>query len=368
MLALGDLFSEQRLNIHICVCTICPIRMSGIMTLIVQNVRFNGFVNQTFTSVVGLMGGQSMRCLTDVCVFRICTATYSTSQMPSDNPEGSNFCRNSCPCPAELKSVTYAKPQSWAKSSVSHSLNSVIEVTKWIHFKKQWFLHDAIFYHRMRAFTNISLWTYCIIQFVWCLAIVFGVWLNEFPRPKGVRLPLLFYDRWIRKAGPWIPFVVFALRAILELLSSRDPPLKDEDNRSKLKSCFVLYALITFLRWLIYSLHLTAEYVLGILQYPVDHMLSDHIVLGASMMAILQSETILLLSYCLRAFQSKKIRSVQSCVILMFCVAFLMALTIGDMFYSALYFHPRLQSVIAFGIGCGFQFLTHQWLKTHLTN
>ena len=106
----------------------------------------------------------------------------------------------------------------------------------------------------------------------------------------------------------------------------------------------------------------------------VDHFLSDHIVLAASIVAILQLEIPFLLEglSARNLFPLRKRRGgslEESLAFVLLLNILFMALTLfgavcGDMFYTAMYFHPRMQSFIALCVGFGFQVYAGYWLGT----
>lgn len=124
--------------------------------------------------------------------------------------------------------------------------------------------------------------------------------------------------------------------------------------RRQLKQLLVVYLGLTVARILIYGLHVYLEQMTKTLSF--DHFLSDHIVLGASLTAILQSEMTFLIEQPPGKLNSE-IKYRMTVVLWMTAVVLdllLFGLTCGDMFYTALYFHPREQSMAAYSIGSTF--------------
>lgn len=135
--------------------------------------------------------------------------------------------------------------------------------------------------------------------------------------------------------------------------------------------CFGLYVAITIARWGVYGLHLWAESAFHGKEVEFDHLISDHIVLGASIVAILQLECAYMLDILFKSSSkdkenNKRAEHWPSVVVLCCALAIallLFACTCGDMYYTALYFHPRAQSTFALLIGSLFQMGSSLWLR-----
>lgn len=184
---------------------------------------------------------------------------------------------------------------------------------------------------------------FCVLEVVWLCFVGYGIATHR-GLPHG-DLPLAPYDRILRTYGPVLPFAPLLLRALLQYgLHHSQTKNRNEKSKMKLKSdpfeAFKVYCMITTIRWILYSLHLILIAILKRLNLEEQHFVSDHIVLGASMIAIFQLEISIVLSH-------KKLKNdllMELVVVVLNSVLFL--LTCGDMFYTAWYFHPRLDSVV----------------------
>lgn len=177
------------------------------------------------------------------------------------------------------------------------------------------------------------------------------------------------FDRIVRKVGPLLPLIPVSFRVLAQLW----PTIKGTSHSFKcwwrtVLEPLLLYIGISVWRIIIYRAHLAVENSSLINKFPKTiredgHVVSDHIVLGASMIAILQIEAILLFQEYKRrnnAFAgyqqlnnrsrllSSKFAVVYTAILVL---ATLFALTTGDMFFTALHFHPQLQSSLAVGLG-----------------
>jgi len=162
-----------------------------------------------------------------------------------------------------------------------------------------------------------------------------------------------------------LPFAVFFLRVLHYYLFTPGRVI-----RPSLLGCFRVYIIITTVRWIVYFLHRSAESVARDMKLGWDHFIADHIVLGASMVTILQLEMVFALDTLFRHRTKEKWRGfltalldITLLVIDIALALILFGLTSMDMHYTARYFHPRFQSLAAFVIGLGFQLGGGMWLR-----
>lgn len=191
---------------------------------------------------------------------------------------------------------------------------------------------------------------YIILELIWFMSIVLGYIYHQEERP--VHLPLMSYDKILRTLGPILPHILFLFRCSLEC------PCYFRLFRCHLFPYFKIYLFITISRLFIYFCHLTLEHMVH-KWLPSQHLISDHVLLGASMTAIFQSESNICLNHLchvMKSHPSSKL-SIYSfltcCCFVLNCL--LSILTSLDMFYTVLYFHPRFQSFLGALFGSGFQ-------------
>ncbi len=224
-----------------------------------------------------------------------------------------------------------------------------------------------------------------LLEGVWCLSVGLGVWNNDYPRPKEATLPFLHFDLLLRRIGPLLPFVVFALRALFEnWLFPRSSIKKADEKQSHVRDCvlgarpnlwdcFGLYVCLTLIRIGLYVLHLSCEWFLLRAEVSPNHLLSDHIVLAASLVAILKVEIAFLLEglnernpLSVRTTRKKSLKEALAFSLLFIVLSIALLLfgaVCGDMYYTAMYFHPRMQSLTALCVGFGFQMCASVWLN-----
>jgi len=123
---------------------------------------------------------------------------------------------------------------------------------------------------------------------------------------------------------------------------------------------FKVYLTITIARLITYILHLGFEKILPHILHYEDHIMSDHVVLGASLVAILEIEIYLVIrDVCL----AEERLSLYLLTIALVIGLGLFGLICGDMYYTAAYFHPIAQTVIGSFVGFSFQFEAWKWLS-----
>lgn len=200
---------------------------------------------------------------------------------------------------------------------------------------------------------------FCVLEVVWLCFVGYGIATHR-GLPHG-DLPFAPYDKILRTYGPVLPFAPLLLRALVQYGLHRSQS-KNKTDKSKVKlkpdpfEAFKVYCMITTTRWILYSLHLILIAILKRLDLKEQHFVSDHIVLGASMSAIFQLEVSIVLSH-------KKLKNdlLMELVVVLNLALFL--LTCGDMFYTAWYFHPRLDSIVGLLQGGLLQFGGFYWLS-----
>lgn len=223
---------------------------------------------------------------------------------------------------------------------------------------------------------------------VWMCAILYGVYLNNGLPPAREELPFKTFDLILRVAGPIIPAAIMALRYFSFAPLSRLP---NSDAASGISSGGVgsygsggvgssgigsggisssssggfvelaaVYVAVTVVRWGIYTLHvLMAPTVLSSWKWPgslTTDLMSDHIFLGASLVAILTAEGHQLAAYA-RSWQLRG-RSGgvahpgaalhrRLVIVAMVAWTVLMAVICTDMHTTARHFHEPRESIVA---------------------
>lgn len=194
----------------------------------------------------------------------------------------------------------------------------------------------------------------------WLLIVAAGiVFCSGRPGP-GAFLPLAWFDKIFRAVGPLIPIVIIAARFAVQYWSVG----MFQSNflwRKNLIEPLVFYFCMSVLRLLIYWTHLRIERSSLMERLPPSleepgHILSDHIVLGSSVIAILQVEAVFLFQEWkkrqstfsgyqeVNQSRSWRVPKFAGLKLVIFIFFVLFGLTAFDMFFTALYFHPRLQS------------------------
>lgn len=142
-----------------------------------------------------------------------------------------------------------------------------------------------------RALLRLSILTTA----VWLCAITQGIFRNNGIPPVREELPFKTFDRVLRLVGPAVPLAVMLIRYLAYLPLGRLPgPDTDNSSSGTFLHLAAVYAALTVVRWGIYVLHvLLAPTVLRSWKRPgslTTDLMSDHIFLGASLIAILTSE------------------------------------------------------------------------------
>ncbi|GMH40561.1 hypothetical protein BSKO_08465 [Bryopsis sp. KO-2023] len=199
---------------------------------------------------------------------------------------------------------------------------------------------------------------------IWLISVVLGIIVYEGRPGPMTPLPLKWYDNLVRRIGPLLPLLVVGVR----LIALMCPIQRWSQSTSKPSATEIglVYIGITILRVLIYLLHLGVEGSSLMTKMPSwiqgdGQLMSDHIVLGASMICILQIEAV----FFWREYETRRRAGYrrlpgesqpQPWRLIVVAFAFVLAcvlfgLTCADMYYTARHFHPRFQSSLALSIG-----------------
>lgn len=218
---------------------------------------------------------------------------------------------------------------------------------------------------------------------LWLIPVVVGIALYEGRPEPGTDLPLQWYDKILRYVGPLLPLVVAGLRVLTQMCPTQGPS-NGKASRPSLLELGLVYISITVVRIIFYLVHLGLESS-GILDEMPSwvqndgQLLSDHILLGASMICILQIEAALYWpkrgALCGPRASAEGYSPLESEApwkrpglwVVSILGAVIFGLTIVDMFYTALYFHQRFQSTLSLALGTlAFQVPSAIWLRVRL--
>lgn len=219
-----------------------------------------------------------------------------------------------------------------------------------------------------RALLRLSILTTA----VWLCAITQGIFRNNGLPPVREELPFKMFDRVLRLVGPAVPLAVMLLRYLAYLPLGRLPGPDTVAGNSSSGTFFQLaavYAALTVVRWGIYVLHVAlAPTVLRSWKRPgslTTDLMSDHIFLGASLIAILTSEGHQLAAHA-RSWHRRRSATSQShtqthnqspppgaaihrrlVIVAMVVWTLLVASICTDMYTTARHFHEPRESVAA---------------------
>ncbi|KAL4428416.1 hypothetical protein ABPG75_002505 [Micractinium tetrahymenae] len=182
-------------------------------------------------------------------------------------------------------------------------------------------------------------------------------------RVKSKDLPLHWFDLLFRRTGAALAFGVCAARAAatLRLAPARGP---DSLRRVDLLWPVGIYALQTLVRGVVYWLH-AAGYIFSPRRYARDnqthppHVMSDHILLGASVHAALACEAVMVLPAWEAAAAAGKLggwpagrRGAALFLRAYSALATALALLVAaECYFTARYFHPPGEILLASAIG-----------------
>eukprot|EP01025_Chloroclados_australasicus_P047743 TRINITY_DN5385_c0_g2_i1.p2 TRINITY_DN5385_c0_g2~~TRINITY_DN5385_c0_g2_i1.p2 ORF type:complete len:252 (-),score=25.58 TRINITY_DN5385_c0_g2_i1:223-978(-) len=194
--------------------------------------------------------------------------------------------------------------------------------------------------------------TVTITLCIWFLFISSGVYeFREHWDKNEVELPLKWFDRILAQFGSLIPLLVWTWRYVL---------IKTQNNgfgHRILESLLIIIGM-AILRLLLYVGHIYADnfglfWFLG----GDDHLMSDHVLLGSSVVASLTLEIWnVVVDYGLINQQINVKKKWQEYVMLyVFCLfcfdCILFVLVCGDAYYTAKYFHKPSHTVVASVLG-----------------
>lgn len=189
------------------------------------------------------------------------------------------------------------------------------------------------------------------------------------------------FDNILRKVGPLLLLIPLFFRVLAQLY----PPIRGTSNSTRhwvrtVLQPLLFYIAISVFRIVIYRIHLSLEKSGFVEKLPEvfrrdGNFISDHIVLGASMIAVLQIEGVMLYEEYKRrqkAFAgyhqlNNNPRWMLSRFIVVYAAALVLAalftLITGDMFFTALHFHAPVVSSLAVGLGLiAFQLPSFFWV------
>lgn len=197
---------------------------------------------------------------------------------------------------------------------------------------------------------------------MWFSAVLVGIVLHRDLTAEQLssiknNLPMVWFDRMLRRYGALLPFLGFAIRWWGSALAT---PGGSVTPASQFAEAGVIYISLTVARIFVYILHVT-----GLLHLLVreragvgaaekrSHLLSDHLVLGASLMAIFTTELGLGVADLKRALGTPK-PEVARLTCNLTALVLTVLLTVGtsvDMFYTARYFHGAGEILWALVLG-----------------
>ncbi|CAL8465031.1 g4566 [Coccomyxa elongata] len=214
------------------------------------------------------------------------------------------------------------------------------------------------------------------IAVLWIISILIGGFLHSEvhhgmeTKTLQARLPLLWFDRLLRRHGPLLPLPVFAIRLAVDIaavLSNGHNLQSPQGNRLRhhLAEAAVVYVGVTAVRLFVYGLHCAGVYRLlsraGAVSAVPIQLMSDHIFLGASVVAILSAELVLLRCTLRQASCPVHVKTLARAGLL--AAAALLVLTCGDMHFTARFFHERTETFLGAILGLlAFQIPITWWL------
>ncbi|MEW5306782.1 MAG: hypothetical protein WDW36_009220 [Sanguina aurantia] len=240
---------------------------------------------------------------------------------------------------------------------------------------------------------------YCLLLgplAVWVLAVAAGVYLCDVQRgavvtAPRVKHPLLWFDRSIfRTIGSLLPLIFFLARQLpinraylMRAPGSRDPTTVTTASGTTgsspkqatpphvpcpkmAKLCMYVHVIVILVRAALYQTHLAVQGQFGL------YMMSDHILLAASVLASQQLEMLFVSGDIRNARLSGRWRLGAYLALLLGLNVALCLCTSADMFYTARHYHHAAESVASLvgGLslfqlpmaGLGYFFCTHQML------
>lgn len=155
---------------------------------------------------------------------------------------------------------------------------------------------------------------------------------------------LVWFDHLLRMFGPLFPFMVLATRFKLASLA---PDILAFDRQPWLEQ-LIVYIGITLTRTGIYYLHkLGIFYYLtraGAVSALPAHLMSDHVFLGSSLVALLSAEAVLL-ARDIRHAANRLHPAQQSILVITFLsTSLLFSLLCGDMYFTCRFYHAPVQN------------------------
>eukprot|EP00884_Botryococcus_braunii_P021769 jgi/Botrbrau1/8276/Bobra.0251s0005.1 len=195
-----------------------------------------------------------------------------------------------------------------------------------------------------RALPSASLWPPLL---VWLACIGYGTYLHNDP-PKDWRLikdklPLMWFDRFLRQAGSLLPLPVLVVRAASNFTGHVRGAVRKYHH---FLEAMLVYGGLTLVRVLVYITHRDGWFGwllnFGVVSATPVELMSDHVFLASCLAAIFSSEAVLLAVDLFRHPHSH-VRRFFLGIGMLLCSG-LYLLTCGDMFYTTFYFHSRAES------------------------
>ncbi|GBF93091.1 hypothetical protein Rsub_05702 [Raphidocelis subcapitata] len=231
--------------------------------------------------------------------------------------------------------------------------------------------------HPLRIESAAAFWVLAVGPLlVWWLAVFSGISAYD-GLPVGgrkVRHALLWFDKGLlRPAGALLPFAILAARlavnAAADALSGDEAAAaaaaaRRRRGRGQLGtlawSCGWLYSLIALARILLYLSHYYA--MRGSLF--AEHLVSDHLFLGGTIMVCLQSEAVCLVSDALRGLEARVTAREAGLTATFVAALFLYLCTAADMYFTARFYHYPLESfATTIAVFLLFQAPVIRWLR-----
>jgi hypothetical protein len=180
---------------------------------------------------------------------------------------------------------------------------------------------------------------------LWILAVGLGALLNNGLPPQREKLPFIWFDNILRVSGPLLPVPVLLLRWYATL----PPPGATGTLRPAMLELLVLYTGITVSRLGLYALHLLVAPLLRAATEPgmPAHLLSDHIFLGASLVAIFSAEAHLIAADIRRSWTGRQALDQAVLAAAAAVLVLLYGLMCVEMHITARHFHGAAESFTA---------------------
>jgi hypothetical protein len=184
-----------------------------------------------------------------------------------------------------------------------------------------------------------------LMSALWVLAVGYGALLNSGLPPQRGKLPFIWFDNVLRGTGPLLPVPILLLRWYATL----PPAGADATAGPAMLELLVLYTGITVSRLGLYALHMLVAPLLRAATEPGRHahLLSDHIFLGASLVAIFTAEAHLIAADIRRSWTRRQVLDRVVLASASAVLVLLYGLMCVEMHITARHFHGAAESFIA---------------------